>query len=71
MAVMFSVDPELIVIGGSITPLFPYFEESLWKTLNSFPFERSVDNLKIEISSNPNIEVLGAAALYFDAQRKN
>ncbi len=71
MTVMFSVDPELIIIGGSIAPFFPYFEESLWKTLNSFPFERSVENLKIEVSSNPNIEVLGAAALYFDAQRKN
>ncbi len=71
MAVMFSVDPELIVIGGSITSFFPYFEKPLWKTLHSFPFEKSVENLKIKISSNPNIEVLGAAALYFDAQRKN
>jgi glucokinase len=71
MAVMFSVDPELIVIGGPIASFFPYFEESLWKTLNSFPFEKSVENLKIEVSSDPNIEVLGAAALYFDAQRKN
>jgi len=71
MTVMFSVDPELIVISGPVAEFFPYFEESLRKNLNSFPFEKSVENLKVEISSNPNIEVLGAAALYFDAQRNN
>ncbi|WP_010665407.1 ROK family protein [Marinilabilia salmonicolor] len=71
MTVMFSVDPELIVISGPVAEFFPYFKDSLRKNLNSFPFEKSVENLKIEVSSSPNIEVLGAAALYFDAQRKN
>lgn len=71
MTIMFSVDPEMIIIGGSITPFFPFFENSMWRTLNSFPYEESVEKLKIEVSTAPDIEILGAAALYFDAHSKN
>jgi glucokinase len=66
--IMFSVDPEMIIIGGNLPPFFPYFESSLWKTIRSFPYEKSIEKLKIETSTQPDIEVLGAAALYFDAQ---
>ena len=71
MTIMFSVDPELIVLGGNLTPFFPFFENAMWKTINSFPYEQSVEKLRIEISTAPDIEVLGAAALYFDARAKN
>ena len=67
--ILFAVDPELIVIGGNLASFFPYFESSLWKTVQKFPYEQTIERLRIETSDNPDIEVLGAGALYFDAER--
>jgi len=68
--ILFSVDPEYIVIGGAITKLYPFFEESMWSVLRTYPYPYTIERLNIEISKIPDIEVLGATALYFDAQRK-
>ncbi len=67
--IMLSVDPEMIIIGGNLTHFFQYFEDSMWKNIQSFPYQKSINKLKIETSSYPDIEILGAAALYFDAER--
>ncbi|MGF1585320.1 MAG: ROK family protein [Bacteroidales bacterium] len=65
--ILLSVDPEYIVIGGDIEKFFPYFEPHIWKTLDTFPFHRSLEDLKIGISDEPDIAVLGAAALCYDS----
>lgn len=68
--IMLSVDPELIVIGGSVASSKAYFEDSMWDHLKTFPFARSLDKLKIEFSNTNNMAVLGAASLcnqYMDA----
>lgn len=69
--IMFAVDPELIVIGGNITKFYPYFEPYMWKVVRKFPFEKSIDRLQIELSEQPDVAVLGAAALYYDAEKKS
>ncbi|GMT46379.1 MAG: sugar kinase [bacterium] len=66
--ILFSVDPEIIVIGGVLTKAFSYFEAAMWGKANSFPYKHSLKKLKIVISERKNIAVLGAAALYYDAQ---
>ncbi len=71
IAILFSVDPEAIIFGGSVSKSFKYFKDSLWKKLQSFPYKRSIENLAIEKSENDNIALLGAAALYMDALKGN
>ena len=63
---MLAIDPELIVIGGTLARAFPYFEKAMWEKVNTFPYKHSVKHLKIEQSVEPDIAILGAAALYLD-----
>lgn len=67
-AILFALDPELIVLGGSVPKAFPYFSKSMWKSIESFPFRRSVEGLQIEVSESEYGGILGAAALFFDQQ---
>ena len=57
------LSPEAIFLGGSITESYPYFQESLHETLDSFPFKKVRDQLVVQPSSTSNIAVLGSAAL--------
>jgi len=70
MIIMYSVDPELIIIGGPISAGFEYFKESMWDKINSFDYPHSIKKLRIEASEQKDIAILGAAALYFDANNK-
>lgn len=64
--ILFAVDPEIIIIGGKLSKAYPFFQKSMHERLKTFPYEGSIKNLKIEVSEEPDILVLGAAALYFD-----
>ena len=64
--VMYAYDPEMIVLGGSVSKAFQFFSKSMWKNLESFYFQNSLKNLKIETSELDNIAILGAASLYYD-----
>ncbi|NCD72512.1 ROK family protein [Mucilaginibacter agri] len=66
--VMYTFDPELIVLGGSVRHAFPYFQQTMWQEINTFAFKRSVDRLRVEVSELHNSALIGAAALYIDSQ---
>ncbi len=66
--ILFTIDPETIVIGGPLLKAFPYFEKSMWEKVRTFPYKQAISKLKIVASKQEDIAVLGAAALYFDAQ---
>ncbi len=68
--VLFSVDPEIVVIGGSLSKAFPYFEKSMTEKMTTFPYKHAVNKLKVVASEQEDIAVLGAAALYFDAHNQ-
>lgn len=65
--IMFAVDPEAIILGGSVCESYPFFKKAMWKQIRTFPYEKSVDRLVIERSEEPHIAILGAAALYYDS----
>lgn len=67
--ILYSVGPEMIVLGGSGAQSFELFEPSLRATLNKFPFKRIIDRLIIKVSSLENTAVLGAAALVYQNER--
>jgi len=69
--ILFTVDPEIIVIGGPLATAFPYFEKSMWEKVNTFPYKHAISKLKIVATGQKDIAVLGAAALYFDAQNQS
>jgi len=68
--ILFSVDPEVIVIGGPLAKAFPFFEKTMWEKVNAFPYKQTINKLKIILSEQEDIAVLGAAALYYDAQNQ-
>ncbi|MBY0541886.1 MAG: ROK family protein [Sphingobacteriaceae bacterium] len=62
--ILFAVDPQTIVIGGSVSKAFPFFESILWSSLQDFPYKPVIENIKIKASKYENIAILGAAALH-------
>jgi glucokinase len=68
--VLFTVDPEIVVVGGSLSKAFPYFEKSMAEKIATFPYKHAVNKLKVVPSEQEDIAVLGAAALYFDAHNQ-
>ncbi len=67
--ILFAVDPEAIIIGGSVCQSYAFFEKAMWENIKTFPYKNTIDRLVIETSNQKQIAVLGAAALYYDAQR--
>jgi len=65
--VLFSVDPEVIILGGSVSRAYPFFNNAMWESVNEFPYKHSLKNLVIDVTTQPYISILGAAALYYDA----
>jgi glucokinase len=66
-AICYAVDPEIIVLGGSVSRSFRFFQAALWETFRSYAYSIAKERLKVEISATDNIALLGAAALYLDA----
>ncbi|MEP6596876.1 MAG: ROK family protein, partial [Ginsengibacter sp.] len=62
--ILYALDVELIIFGGSVRYAYPYFSKSMWQQMETFAFQKSVKNLRIEISELKNSGILGAAALY-------
>lgn len=64
--ILYAIDPEMIVIGGSLKNAWEFYSDSMKKQMNTFAFSRSVSNVKICLSELENCGVLGAAALHFN-----
>ncbi|HVO74502.1 MAG TPA: ROK family protein [Ignavibacteriaceae bacterium] len=65
-AIILSVDPAIIILGGSVSIAFKYFRNSMERVLKSFPYQNSIKNLKIVASTLNQVSILGAAALYYE-----
>jgi len=67
--ILYALDVDLIILGGSVRHAYPFFSKTLWQSLQNFAFQNAVKNLRIEVSELDNSGLLGAAALYFDQQK--
>jgi glucokinase len=65
--IMYTCDPELIILGGSVQHAFAFFEQTMWQRIKTFAFTKSIDRLQIKTSALENAGIFGAAALYYDA----
>lgn len=61
--ILYMYDPEMIVLGGSLSKAFPFFETAMYDNLRSFAYQSSLLNVEISLSNLDNIALLGAAAL--------
>ncbi len=64
--IMYAVDPEVIIIGGSIVKSAKFFDAAMRKSISNFGFKKVLENFKILYSKTQDISILGAAALYYD-----
>jgi glucokinase len=68
--IMYTIDPEIIVLGGSVSKSYNLFKDEMFRSINNFSYSKSINNLRIEVSEIDNVAILGAAALYYDDIRK-
>ncbi len=62
-SLLFAYDPDAIILGGGIAEAYSLFTKGMKRSMLSFPYQKSLQNLQIRLSKNPNIAILGAAAL--------
>lgn len=62
-SVVFTYDPEAIVLGGSLSKAFGLFSPAMHASLRDFPYPGSMRKLRIYQSNNQDVTLLGAAAL--------
>lgn len=62
--ILYSISPEAIFLGGSVSQCYKYFQESLFASLKEFPYDVISDNLVVEKSFIASASILGSAALF-------
>ena len=62
--ILYSLDAELFVLGGSVIAGYQWFGPAMWKQLQSFAFSNALKHLKIEVSELQHAGIMGAASLY-------
>lgn len=63
LAVLYAFDPEMIILGGSISKAYALFEKTMWDRINTFAYKSAIKHLRLEVSDLPEVSILGAAAL--------
>jgi len=55
MIIMLAVDPEAIILGGSVSRDFPYFERAMRERMRIFPYRKILERIIIEVSAEPRL----------------
>jgi len=63
MIALYAYDPEIIVLGGSVSQAWPFFEKAMRRKLASFAYPHVLAGTVIQPARTPDISLLGAAAL--------
>lgn len=61
--IVYSVSPEAVMLGGSISKNFDFFKQSMWANIRQFPHRNVIDTLSVLPVLNPETAVIGAAYL--------
>jgi glucokinase len=65
-SILYAYDPEIIIMGGSLTKAFDLFKSTMFEAVQDFTFRNVLANLRIEISELEHSAIYGAAALYLN-----
>lgn len=66
--VLYTYDPPLIIFGGSVRFAYPFFEKTMWQSIRTLAFTKTLQTVRIELSELENSGILGAAGLYYNAE---
>ena len=69
-AVLYTYDPQLIVLGGSVSQAYDLFKATMWATVKTLAYGKTAERIRIETSDLKNSGILGAAALYYNEQHQ-
>ncbi|MES2274853.1 MAG: ROK family protein [Bacteroidota bacterium] len=69
--VMYAYDPQLIVLGGSVSHAYEFFHQAMWREVKTFAYQKAVERIKIVVSELQNSGIIGAAALYHNSRPSN
>ncbi|MBU7576992.1 MAG: ROK family protein [Flavihumibacter sp.] len=61
--VLYAYAPQAVLLGGSISNAYKYFEESMYLSMDDFMYPSLLKQVKVIHSKTENIALLGAAAL--------
>ncbi len=64
--ILFAIDPAAIILGGSVSRSFNFYEKAMHEELSSFPYSQTIKRIKIFPSQIKDIAILGAAALFLE-----
>jgi glucokinase len=64
--VLYAYDPEMIILGGSVSAAYPFFERAMHERLESFAYPHALRRLRIARTETTDVALLGAAAIYLD-----
>ncbi|HWR99597.1 MAG TPA: ROK family protein [Prolixibacteraceae bacterium] len=62
-SILYAYDPEVVILGGSVSQSFQFFKDAMYNALQDFAFSSVLANLKIDVSELENSAIFGAAAL--------
>ena len=61
--ILYVYDPQAIILGGSISNAFNLFSSAMYESMKEFPYPGTLEKIKIIVSKNKDISLLGATAL--------
>jgi glucokinase len=66
LIVFYAYDPEIVILGGSVSHAYPLFEQAMRERLQSCAFPHALRRLQIARTERDDVALLGAAAIYLD-----
>jgi len=69
--ILYAVDPQVIIVGGSVVNSVDFFGPSLTSSISDFAYKKVLEKFKILYSKTSNIALLGAASLYYERSGYN
>jgi glucokinase len=67
LIVLYAYDPEIVVLGGSVSRAYPLFERAMHERLQSYAFPHALRRLQIVCTDTSEVALLGAAAIYLNS----
>ena len=63
--VVLTLDPQMIVFGGTVAGVHALYEDAIWANLQNFAFPSSIKNLQLFFSELEHPGILGAASICY------
>jgi glucokinase len=67
LIVLYAYDPEIVILGGSVSLAYPLFERAVRERLQSHAFPHALRRLEIVCTETNDVALLGAAAIYLNS----